>query len=130
MQPEYLRVANSYIEHLDKERCARDVGLDVFVVREILDKKEVKEYIRDALGDMGYSNNYKLHKLVDRMIESKLQEAEETGILTTKDLLEVVKLKHSMGIEERKATQPQTQVNIQYADLLRDLIQGESNEKT
>jgi hypothetical protein len=46
------------------------------------------------------------------MIQSKLEEAEESGIYTSKDLLELLKFAHQMRVDEIKNDQTGPTVNI------------------
>ncbi len=62
--------------------------------------------------------------IINKVIEAKLEEAEETGILTKKDLLEWMKHLHDVETAMRpKNDQPQVavQINTNYSKLMEDL---------
>ena len=70
---------------------------------EVLNKREVKQYIDTVFLDTGYRNRFKLSETLDLLIEKKLEEAEETEIYTNKDMADLLQMAHKMRIEEMKA---------------------------
>jgi phage terminase small subunit len=91
-------------------------------VAEVLNKREIKQYIDTVFLDTGYRNRFKLSETLDLLIEKKLEEAEETQIYTNKDMADLLAMAHKMRIEELKAQTEmekakaltvRTQVNIQ-----------------
>jgi phage terminase small subunit len=91
-------------------------------VAEVLNKREIKQYIDTVFLDTGYRNRFKLSETLDLLIEKKLEEAEETQIYTNKDMADLIQLAHKMRMEEikaqtemekAKAMTVKTQVNIQ-----------------
>lgn len=126
IQPENLEVANLYLETNSIEQTASYFGLDVEYVQGILNKKEVQGYINQVYLDTGYRNKFKIGKLLDKMIEEKLLEAEETGFYTKYDMLDLLKFAHNIRIDENK--QPQ-QTNIQINNEFGDGKYGELMKK-
>ena len=131
--PEWLEVANTYLQAGDIDGTARMLALPVYTVTEILGKREVRAYLNQIYMDLGYRNKHKIAEVMDKMIQSKLDEAEETGIYTNKDLAELMVIQHKMRMEEIKATQgsaPSNQTNVQineygggnYGDLMAKLM--------
>lgn len=108
-------------------------------VAQILDKREVKSYIDQVYLDQGYRNRSKLAGLLDRVIDAKVEEAEETELYSEKDLADLIKLAHQMRMDEaklQKESAPRVQVNQQnniaesnpfgegnYGELIRKLVQ-------
>lgn len=125
-RPEWLEVANRYLENGGSIlQTAAQLALPENQVQEILAKKECRDYLQEVYLDSGYRNRYKLAELLDRIIESKVREAEETEQFSNKDLADLIALAHKMRLEELKATQPQTQTNIQvnnYSRLMEQLL--------
>jgi hypothetical protein len=64
------------------------------------------------------------------MIESKIEEAEESEHWTDADLIDLLKFSHKIKIDEAKLDSPNTQVNIatfgesNYAGLVSKLLNG------
>jgi|TARA_R110000868_G_scaffold14648_8_gene67809 hypothetical protein len=122
MSPEGLEIANSYLEHGNIPAVCRKLGVSESQVSEVLNKREIKQYVDTVFLDTGYRNRFKLSETLDMLIEKKLEEAEETQIYTNKDMADLVLMAHKMRIEEikaqtemekAKAQTVKTQVNIQ-----------------
>ena len=52
---------------------------------------------------MGYRNKNNIGSLLDEMIASKLEEAQESGVYSSKDLADLLQMAHKMRIDEIKA---------------------------
>ena len=52
---------------------------------------------------MGYRNRNNIAGVLDEMIASKLQEAQETGVYSSKDLADLLTMAHKMRMDEIKA---------------------------
>ncbi len=115
ISPEGLDVANAYLETGSLTQASQLMCISPEEVSGILDTPEVKRYIDNVYMDTGYRNKHKLGALMDRIIESKLEEAEESEIFSNKDLLDILALQHKMRIEELKLLQTSVgnQTNIQ-----------------
>jgi len=121
MSPEGLEIANSYLEHGSIPAVASKLRVSQNEVSEILNKREIKQYIDTVFLDTGYRNRFKLSETLDMLIEKKLEESEETQIYTNKDMADLIQLAHKMRMEEikaqtemekAKAMTVKTQVNI------------------
>ena len=142
ISPEGLEVANLYLASGSLQEAANSLNISVQKASELLDKAEVKRYIDSVYMDQGYRNRFKLAALMDKLIDSKVEEAEESEMYTTKDLADLIALQHKMKMEEIKAEQAglKHQTNIQvnqqenifgggnYGDLMKKLLQEESIE--
>ena len=122
MSPEGLEIANSYLEHGSIPAVASKLRVSQNEVTEILNKREIKQYIDTVYLDTGYRNRFKLSETLDMLIEKKLEESEETQIYTNKDMADLIQMAHKMRMEEikaqtemekAKAQTVKTQVNIQ-----------------
>ena len=118
ISPESLEIANTYLATGSMEKTAQVLGLPTDQVSSYLARREVKEYVDQVFLDQGYRNRGKLFDLMEEIIESKLVEARESEMYTSKDLLEVVSLYHKMRTDEIKlaAPKPSTQINVQNND--------------
>lgn len=140
ISPESLEIANTYLSTGSINETAAILGLPASEVTSYLDRREVKSYVDQVFLDQGYRNRGKLFALMEEIIESKLQEARDTELYTSKDLLEVITQYHKMRMDEVKLARPpeqnaKTQINVQnnfadeygggkYGELLRKLHAG------
>ena len=122
MSPEGLEIANAYLEKGTIPAVCAELGVSEHEVSEVLNKREIKQYIDTVFLDTGYRNRFKISETLDMLIEKKLEEADETEIYTTKDMADLLQMAHKMRIEELKAQTEmekakaqvvKTQVNIQ-----------------
>lgn len=133
LAPEGFDIANAYLEFGTVEEVARQLQLPQYEVAQVLTRKDVKDYLDGVYLDMGYRNRNKLGALLDKMIDAKIEEAEETGVYTSKDLFDLITLAHKMRMEELKLTEKPTigtNVNIaqfgegNYGKLMEKLMSG------
>jgi len=129
-----LHVADTYLVTHDLLATATDLGMEVDEVERVLAQKPVIRYIDRIFNEAGYRNKGKLFDLLDKIIESKLEEAEETEMYTDKDLLDVLATLHKMKLAEMQlqiklaeveTKVPSTQINVQnnnYSALLESLM--------
>lgn len=113
--PEGFDIANAFLEYGSAETVAQMLQIPLHEVVSTLTRRDVKDYLDGVYLDQGYRNRDKLGKLMDEIIDAKIEEARETEVYTSKDLLEVIALVHKMRMDEIKLTQKQeigTNVNI------------------
>lgn len=128
--PENLHVANLYLEHNDADVVAANLNIPVETVIATLNKTDVKNYITQVYLDTGYRNRFKLASALDRLIDQKFAEAEDTGFYTKADLLDLMKFAHQLRMDEAKMNIPNSQTNVQinefgegnYGELMKRLI--------
>jgi len=139
ISPESLEVANLYLQFGTIAEAARVSGLSTDTVVEQLNKRETKRYIDTVYLDLGYRNRTAIGSLLDEMIESKLEQARETQIYSTKDLADLLQMAHKMRMEEIKAQNetmkaensvvaPRNQTNVQINDTSGGFGQGNYGE--
>jgi len=118
--PEGLEIATAYLELGGIKEVSEALGITEFVVSEWLDKREVKKFIDNVYFDSGYRNRNKIAEVLDKIIESKLQEAEESEFYTKKDLVDLLVLANKIRQDEKKtqndSTNIKTQTNVQIND--------------
>lgn len=112
LSPESLDIAAAYLEYGSAKETAIQLQIPEFEVIQFLERKDVKDYITGVYLDRGYRNRHKLGAVLDKMIESKLEEAQESGIYTSKDLLELLQFAHKMRVDELKSDPSAPTVNI------------------
>ena len=104
ISPEGLDVANAYLQFGNINAVAQELAVPAHKVTELLAQKDVKRYIDNVYLDLGYRNRNNIASVMDEMIASKLEEAQETGIYTSKDLADLMQMAHKMRMEEIKST--------------------------
>lgn len=131
LTPEELDIASAYLSLGSAEAVASEFSLPISRVSEILSRPDAQNFINQIYLDQGYRNRHKLGSLLDKMIESKLIEAEESGMYTTKDLYDLISLAHKITMDNAKlnqSQQPPSQTNIQvnnnYGSLMEKLTLG------
>lgn len=103
ISPEGLEVANAYLQFGNIRAVCELMQIPENKVVEYLNKREVKRYIDTVYLDLGYRNKNNIASLLDEMIASKLEEAQESGVYTSKDLFDLLQMAHKMRMDEVKA---------------------------
>lgn len=102
LRPEDIDIANAYLTYGSAKDTAEQLGLPEYQVVQILERQDVRDYITGVYLDRGYRNRNKIGQLLDKMIDAKLEEAEESGLYTSKDLFELLQFAHKMRMDELK----------------------------
>ena len=127
ISPEGLEVANCYLQYGNIRAVCDYLQVPENKVVELLNKREVKKYIDTVCLDMGYRNKNNIASVLDEMIASKLEEAQESGVYSNKDLADLLQMAHKMRMDEIKAqadlvkaetTNIKTQNNVQINESL------------
>lgn len=135
LTPEALDIANAYLTYGSAKDTAEQLGIPEYQVVQLLERKDVKDYITGVYLDRGYRNRHKLGEVLDKMIDSKLEEAAESGIYTSKDLLELLQFAHKMRMDEIKNDTSGPTVNIanfgqgNYGQLMEKLLNNDKGAK-
>ena len=125
ISPEGLEIANAYLQYGSIPSVRTQLGVEENIISEMLNRREVKQYIDTVYLDTGYRNRFKLADTLDTLIEKKMEEAEESEIYTSKDLADLLQMAHKMRMDElkaqaelekAKATNIKNQTNIQVND--------------
>ena len=103
ISPEGLEIANSYLQFGNIRAVCDYLQVPETAVVEQLNKREVKRYIDTVYLDMGYRNKNNIGSLLDEMIANKLEEAQESGVYSSKDLADLLQMAHKMRMDEIKA---------------------------
>lgn len=116
ISPEALEVANTYLQCQNIKDTADALGLEQDSVTKYLDRKDVKNYISMVFMNLGFNNRFQMRNLLDAMIKKKLQEMDEAGVGSGKDILEILALSHKFTMEildrEIKLKELDTKQNI------------------
>jgi hypothetical protein len=124
LDPVLLSIANDYLAGIDVEDIAREYGLSQDRITAVIEKPEVRQYIDNVYVTQGYLNRVRRMKLINQVIEQKIEDAMESGVWSKRDLLDW--LKHLNELEDSaKPKQKGPQVAIQvnnYDRLMKDLM--------
>lgn len=120
ISPEALEVASTYLTCHDTKETALVLGIEPERVTYYLRKPDVKRFIDTLFMEQGFMNQSKIQDVMDKIIEIKLEEMEETEMGSGKDIIDILTLQHKMRMEILKAQQPtnsnpsiKNQVNVQ-----------------
>lgn len=103
ISPEGLDVAEAYLmAGQDRKQTASILGMSMDTLDAMLDKREVKNYIDNIFYETGFRNREKLFGVMDVIIEKKLEELEESGMGSSADILDIMKVFHKMKMDEYK----------------------------
>lgn len=135
LTPEALDIANAYITYGSAKETADQLQIPEYQIVQLLERSDVKDYITGIYLDRGYRNKHKLGSVLDKMIDAKMEEAEESGIYTSKDLLELLQFAHKMRMDELKNDNTGPTVNIanfgqgNYGQLMEKLLNNDKGAK-
>ena len=125
IDPVLLGIANMHIEGKSLSAIADSFSISEDRVAQVLDRREVKQYVDQVYLSQGFLNRFKRIQLINQVIEQKIQEVALGESYSKKDLLEWLRLLQDMD----KAARPQqkgptvaVQVN-NYDSLMRDLME-------
>jgi uncharacterized tellurite resistance protein B-like protein len=123
ISPEFLEVANTYLENQNIQKVADILGVPPDYVVDALDRKEIRAYINTVFADLGFNNRFKLRQVMDVIIQKKLQELDEAEVGSSKDIADLLAMSHKMSMDIldreiqlekiRSGNKVQTQVNMQ-----------------
>ncbi len=98
---EGLEIAQAYLQNKSSvEETALAMNLPVETVAEYLAKKEVRTYLDQIYLEGGFRNRERMGALMDEIIAQKLEEMEDTGMGSNKDIIEILKIAHDMKMKE------------------------------
>ena len=91
LDPVLLAIANDYLDGRDLDKISEEYGVTQDRVAAVLEKDDVKKYIDNVYVTQGYLNRVRRMKLVNQVIEQKVQDALESGVWSNRDLLDSMK---------------------------------------
>lgn len=103
ISPEGVEIASAYLTFGNIDAVCKQLSIAKEKVIAHLNTREVKKFLDTAYLDLGYRNRNNIASLMDEMIASKLEEAQESGIYSNKDLADLLQMAHKMRMDEIKA---------------------------
>lgn len=125
LDPVILGIANEHIQGKSHQEIAEGFGTSQDRVAQVLERREVKQYVDQVYLSQGYLNRFKRLDLINQVIQEKVEAAILGGELSKKDLLEWLRLLQDMDKSARPQQKGPTvavQVN-NYDSLMRDLME-------
>ncbi len=124
LDPILLSVANEFLGGTSIPDIATNFSISADRVTQIIEKKEVKNYVDNVYLTQGYLNRIKRINIINNVIEQKLEEALETGQYSKKDLLDWMKHLHEVETAARpKDKGPTVAVQVNnYDSLMREVL--------
>lgn len=120
---EGVTVAQAYLGNgMDSVKTALELSLPHSEVLRYLKTDEVIRYIDSVFEETGFRNKAKIQQVMDTIINAKLEEIEDSGMITDKDIVDLLVIQHKMRMDELKlkmelakaeAKGPSVQTNVQ-----------------
>lgn len=103
ISPEGMEIAHVYLTNKhDVQATADAMGLPLEQVFKILEKKETQRYIDRIFNESGFRNRDKLGSVWDEIIAAKLEEMDDTGMGSSKDIVEILEKAHKFAMDQMK----------------------------
>ena len=119
VSPEALEIAKTYLGCFDVSVTAQALGVDSEKVAYYLRKPEIKRFIDTHFMEQGYMNRNKIQEVMDKVLELKIEEMEESEMGSNKDIIDILQLQHKMRMDylkEAKEAEPITKQQINIGD--------------
>ena len=101
MQPEAMEVVEAYLRNdRDVNRTAEDLSTTPTVISDLINKREVRSYLDHLFMESGYRNREKFFDILDNVLEAKMEELDEAQMSSSMDIMDILKIYHSMKIKE------------------------------
>lgn len=99
--PEGLEIAQAYLANgSSAEKAAQELGLPIEVVHRHLAKREVTAYIDRMFLEAGALNRDTMARIWEEILKSKLEEMDDTGLASSKDIVEIMEKMHAFKMKE------------------------------
>lgn len=125
VDPVLLGIANLYIQGKSLVDIAEHFSISEDRVAQVLERREIKEYVDQVYLSQGYLNRFKRLDLINKVVTQKVEEAIlGGGEFSKRDLLEWLKLLGEMDKTARPQQRgPQVAVQVNnYDTLMKDLL--------
>ena len=124
ISPEGLKIAEAYLANGSSiVKTAEALDMRAADIEMMLKKNEVSSFINRVYYESGFRNRDKIASVMDTIIAAKLEEMDDTGLGSEKDIVDIMKITHDMKMQEikmeialmeaRKKAEPASQTNIQ-----------------
>ncbi len=101
VSPEAITVMNSYLQNgCSMKETATQLGMPIENVSTFLSQRSVKQLLDQQFAEAGFRNRDRMFGLLDEIINAKIEEMEETGMLPDMDIVTLLEKQHKMKMQE------------------------------
>lgn len=101
VSPEAITVMNSYLQNgCSMKETATQLGMPIENVSTFLSQRSVKTLLDQQFAEAGFRNRDRMFGLLDEIINAKIEEMEETGMLPDMDIVTLLEKVHKMKMQE------------------------------
>jgi len=123
----YLQLAEDRLSGFAMQDLSMKYSMSIPEILEALEIPEIERFIQSTISNLGYNNRSRRAALIERIIDKKIEEAEENDMWSRKDLAELLKLAQ----DEDKLISPsgptisitKNEQNNNYMSLMKDLLE-------
>lgn len=130
VSPEAITVMNSYLQNgCSMKETATQLGMPIENVSTFLSQRSVKTLLDQQFAEAGFRNRDRMFGLLDEIINAKIEEMEETGMLPDMDIVTLLEKQHKMKMQELQMSMKlqETVNNIQHNNTTNIQINGGEN---
>lgn len=99
--PEGEEIARVYLENgSDSAKTAELLQLPLTTVDRHLNTKEVRNYIDRLFNESGFRHRDKMANVWDAILATKLEEMDDTGMGSSKDIVEIMEKAHKFNMDQ------------------------------
>ena len=101
VSPEAITVMNTYLQNgCSMKETAVQLNMPIENVSSFLSQRPVKALLDQQFQEQGFRNRDRMFSLLDEIINAKIEEMEETGMLPDMDIVTLLEKQHKMKMQE------------------------------
>ena len=101
VSPEAITVMNTYLQSgCSMKETAVQLNMPIENVSSFLSQRPVKALLDQQFQEQGFRNRDRMFGLLDEIINAKIEEMEETGMLPDMDIVTLLEKQHKMKMQE------------------------------
>ena len=101
VSPEAITVMNTYLQNgCSMKETAVQLNMPIENVSSFLSQRPVKALLDQQFQEAGFRNRDRMFGLLDEIINAKIEEMEETGMLPDMDIVTLLEKQHKMKMQE------------------------------
>ena len=101
VSPEAITVMNTYLQNgCSMKETAVQLNMPIENVSQFLSQRPVKALLDQQFQEQGFRNRDRMFGLLDEIINAKIEEMEETGMLPDMDIVTLLEKQHKMKMQE------------------------------
>lgn len=130
IQPEHLAIAQHYLATHRQDLVAKELGVDITLVNQVLNTPSVRRYIDSVFLELGYNNRYRLREALDLVIDEKFRELSESGLGSNKDIADLLQQSHKMTMDllDREIKLKQMELDLEHRQTIGKQVNVQIND--